>query len=110
MLTYKKALNLVTDVTVTVSLRYEKTVDFKSAMSRRQGSRHPELWFITFNIGEGKAVNLPLSRYMVWGGELKFEYKNVDENDFVVQAIKMLTPEILENYFGDEDENEIEND
>ena len=107
MLTYKKALNLVTNVTVTVSLKYDKTVDFKSAMSRRQGSRHPELWFVTFNIDESKCVNLPLSRYMALGGELEFECVGIDENEPIVQAIKMLTPEILENYFGDESADEV---
>lgn len=108
MLTYKKALATVENSKVRFYLSYVKTVDVKSALSRRQGSRHPQLTTIVFDFGNGVEV---CADPIIDGNDVEifYHFNGLEENDVKVQAVKMLTPEILDNYIS-ENEEEIEND
>lgn len=105
MLTYKKALNIVENASVKFYLEYVKTVDIKTAMSRKQGSRHPQLTSVQFVFGDGVVTCYPFL-----GNEIEFTlHSDFTDDDLRNQAVTLLMPEILENYIT-ENAEEIEND
>ena len=103
MLTYKKALSVVEGASVKFYLEYLKTVDIKTAMSRKQGSRHPQLTSVQFVFSDGVVTCYPF-----FGDEVEFTiHSDFADDDIRNQAVTLLVPEILENYI-ENTESEIE--